>query len=292
MTFPARECVEDHEFQSAAEFLDALSPRHRFWADAPPSWIYRGQGNADWTLKSKAVRDPSLFAKHGIKRASSHPGYVPPAVVGWHERSGLQEQMLLRFRDLLDKSGLVIPVPSPNVTFHESQVTISSMEPSRAAFPLLALAQHHGLPTILLDWTRRALVAAYFAAVVAAHPKDRGIASHLAVWALQRGDLKEPSEGPSFYDAPGGTNPNLNAQAGLFMWFPFEDEPSLEEHLARLNKITGSTPPLRRLMLPVDEAPRLLRLLSYEGVTGASMFPGADGVVKAMLESALWDSGS
>jgi len=44
-----------------------------------------------------------------------------------------------------------------------------------------------------------------------------------------------------------------------------------------------------RLTLPVEQAPKLLRLLSYEGIDGASMFPSADSVVRAMRERPLWD---
>lgn len=43
------------------------------------------------------------------------------------------------------------------------------------------------------------------------------------------------------------------------------------------------------MLLPHSEARQLLRLLSDEGVDGASMFPGADGVVRAMRERVLWD---
>jgi hypothetical protein len=153
----------------------------------------------------------------------------------------------------------------------------------------MALAQHHGLPTMLLDWTRRAWVAAYFAAEESADRNRRRAASHLAVWALFRGGLVDPVEGPHFYDTPGGTNPNLHAQAGLFTIHFAEDDPSLEQHFVRIKKITGSTPTLRRLTLPTPEAPQLLRLLSEEGINGASMFPGADGVVRSMRESALWE---
>jgi hypothetical protein len=41
--------------------------------------------------------------------------------------------------------------------------------------------------------------------------------------------------------------------------------------------------------LSVEQAPRLLRLLAYDGITGASMYPGTDGVVRAMRERSLWD---
>jgi hypothetical protein len=48
---------------------------------------------------------------------------------------------------------------------------------------------------------------------------------------------------------------------------------------------------LTQLCLPVEEAPRLLRLLAFEGVDAASVFPGFDGVVSAILEQKYWESG-
>ena len=68
-----------------------------------------------------------------------------------------------------------------------------------------------------------------------------------------------------------------------------KDDPSLDQALWRRAQASMDAPPLHRLTLPVAEARRLLRLLSFEGVDGASMFPGADGVVRAMRERALWD---
>jgi hypothetical protein len=97
------------------------------------------------------------------------------------------------------------------------------------------------------------------------------------------------SKAPFFYNAPGGTNPNLNAQSGLFTITPFAaDDKSLETYIATLSTSGGSLL-LRKFLLPFSESRKLLRLLAWEGITGASMFPGADGVVKAMQETLFWD---
>ncbi len=89
---------------------------------------------------------------------------------------------------------------------------------------------------------------------------------------------------PLFYDAPGGTNPNLHAQAGLFTILVREDDTTIDQHVARVGGYQ-----LRRIMVSVGSAPALLRLLRDERITGATLFPGADGVVRAMKERTLWD---
>jgi hypothetical protein len=208
--------------------------------------------------------------------------------------------MLEYFARELNREGLVIPSSNPVVN---RQITTSySSFPAREVFPLMALAQHHCLPTLFLDWTKRAGVAAYFAAEDAAtnsqRVRDAGPpcaedATHLAVWALLRGDgPDETSEQPNFYEAPASTNPNLRAQSGLFTWWSSDEDRSLDEHiawLARRGVLNTDAKPLRRFHLPVSQAPRLLRLLALERIDGASMFPGVDGVVRAMKERALWD---
>jgi hypothetical protein len=257
------------------------------WATESVAWVYRGHGKADWELKARAVREKEAFKELGIGGDTSR----------WTTRVELLVEMLARFRRGLDETGLVIPTKSPRLLLAEFSEVTSNADPPREAWPLMALAQHHGLPTPLLDWSRRASVAAYFAASSAVDPQLQGQSTHLAVWCLDAGahlghahDMMRSKSGHlQLYVAPGGTNPNLRAQAGVFTYLWGENDPSVEAYVAHRHAEGLAAPKLHRVTLPVTEAGKLLRLLSRDGIHGASMFPGADGVVRAMREEALWD---
>jgi hypothetical protein len=49
------------------------------------------------------------------------------------------------------------------------------------------------------------------------------------------------------------------------------------------------TPWMRMISAPHECAPRLLRILSSFGITGSTMFPGYEGVVRSMRERELWE---
>lgn len=293
MTKPApRENVTDEFIMDANAFLEALSARSDRWKDGP--WIFRGQSNPEWTLRASGARDqanPSApFAPFGIsgwKSLYDSNDSTPPTAL-WSLRHNWVVRMLKDFQRELNRQGLTVPQEMPPVL--ETGVFRSSAFPDERAFPLMALAQHHCLPTLFLDWTTRAWVAAHFAALDSARAAPP--TEWLSVWCFLR-DERDLSSAPKFYEPPASTNPNLRAQSGLFTWFPSEQDVSLEEHIVWLNAQSHIKPKyaaLRRLMLPATEAPRLLRLLALEGITGASMFPGPDGVVRAMRERTLWDT--
>src|SRR5262249_49946949 len=96
------------------------------------------------------------------------------------------------------------------------QLQTAYLQPERWPFdahlPLLAFAQHHGIPTRLLDWTRNATVAAYFAASDAIGIERSG---DLAIWALNI-EFLHVYPGVALVPMPGANSARLAAQKGLF----------------------------------------------------------------------------
>jgi len=302
--------VEVERFTDAGDFLTALTRWNPRWGGLPLEWVFRGQADASWDLVPAAFRQNTRFPYHRL--GGFHP----------EERHGSQiheEAMIVhRFIQAVDRQGLPMPTDSAH-RWLEFRTVIDAISSARSKLwpepemaPLFALAQHHGIPTRLLDWTERPLVAAYFAGVGAARgARDNG-EKWLAVWALDTGRARVSIMGDLFEQKtpvmrivrpPRSTNPNLRAQEGIFTVLddPLRS-PDASSFFPPLNDLVsqrrrewveekGATgpPTLRRLELPWKESGKLLRLLSYEWIGATQVYPGLDGVVQGLRERALWD---
>lgn len=241
-------------------------------------WIYRGQSNASWSLRTSLERATT------IQTGRFSGQQISPAQA---ELSLLQD-----FK-------------------RRAHHYISSPPQLDDAIEWLALMQHYGVPTRLLDWTYSPYVGLYFA-VEGRDEQNPG----RALWAIDLQWLRSRSElalrqcevtysepvdlrtkckwvnhillmenNPAVVIEvePLRVNDRMAAQQGALLCNLAHIEP-FDESLSRMIKEPQppERPVVRKLAIKPSGRIGFLQDLNQANVTGASLFPGLDGFVRSL----------
>jgi len=152
---------------------------------------------------------------------------------------------------------------------------------------LLHLAQHHGYPTPLLDWSYSPYVAAFCAfrrvdpattrgnVRIFIFDKDGWVAG-----VLQDSRLATPSLNFSVLEFLAMDNDRMVAQQALSTVTNLDD---IESYIRYVEALRGKTY-LTAVDIPASNRHAVIRDLSRMGINAASMFPGLDGVCEELKE--------
>lgn len=189
--------LESRRFNTVENFIKAISPFGDVNSHPFKNYIFRGQGNSKWSLLPSVYRDETEIPYLGIQKG-------PKSTFG--QQREMEWELIVSFIKEVNSNGFHLP--NENLIYKILDTLDNTQEvskilrhekvwPDQEYLSILALAQHYGLPTRLLDWTNNSLISAYFAAKQCIEEIENGSkVKSLSVFALNSGwsEFKGQSE--------------------------------------------------------------------------------------------------
>jgi hypothetical protein len=254
-----------------------------------------GTNGEGWMIKSKGQNPSALIPRSDVKTWEHFKKFVHTLEPYRFAFRG-HEKSTWRLRTAFHRTGraslmkfMIQDVPA--LHRHLSGLTthyFNLNDPlDYAAF--LNVAQHHGYPTPILDWTYSPFVAVYFAFKdlrrnnLEANQKVRILILDARKWAskYERAPVLMPGFLHMTMLEPLTTNnPRVLPQQSISSVTNVDD---LETYVGEIEKRAGKSY-LSAIELPVGERRTVMQELALMGITAGSLFPGLDGACLQLKE--------
>ena len=262
---------QEREISNYQDFLSIVRGRQLSSQD----WVFRGQSVAEWGLS------PLLERAIDTKKALLGDVAVNP--------DSEERELITQFKKR---------------AFHY----VSNTPADDDDLEWLALMQHHGAPTRLLDWTKSPYVGLFFA-LAEAKPKEPA-----ALWAVNTLALEQDANQKQPHDreaqktwfktgffrnrdtpprqsfilpvSPFRMNPRLAIQQGVFLCANAFDQPfqaRLEELMRQISARCRGPLGLIKFKINPQERADMLRELGRMNISYETLLPGIDGFAKSLV---------
>jgi hypothetical protein len=259
------EPVKELVFKNWKEFKTDLFDRikaEQTTPFAPPddhtSFLFRGQACSDWPLWTSFDRlmEPLQVPKQVRIEA------IYEASLADFFRHGMEMGTLANLDRLSGKAFETVQADS---------LLINELE---------AFAQHYGLPTRLLDWSRSPYVAAFFAAC----EPEKCQSGYISVWCLDVVEARAVTNEHDLVirDQAIDSEKRQVWQRGAFT--VNRTNLTRTDHIFLLDqrklRADPRVPVLLNCKIPVKESPAMLRDLDYMRINYLSVYPDIEGLIK------------
>ncbi len=313
--------VKEIKCESVKDFIQKISYGGELYNLIDSRYIYRGESSDKYKLIPSALRDKQnheylvnlvkgLCYPYNYENENSEYFQIIAEYISLHQ-----------FYLYCDYRGLHVPNINDFRKKLIGEVNINSiLKPYFTWLPLkyiefAGLAQHYGVYTRLLDWSRDINVAIYFANSGLMKFKETEKPDNIVLWVLDTTALNVPKldcPGIELYTPEYAGNPNLCAQKGVFSLYRvychfqnrvvksfIEDDKEVkpldeiikeidEEYNPNQAKLNNEEPILYKILIPTPQDDELYNYLSNEGYDASLIFPGYEGATKTIKEDIYW----
>lgn len=311
--------VKEIKCESVEDFIKKISYNGEIYKRLLNSnYIYRGESSDQYRLIPSALRDKENHEQliNLVKRFC--PSYKFINDNSEHCQMIAEFISLHQFYFHCDYRGLHVPNINDFRKKLIGKVYIETiLRPYSTWLPLqyieiAGLAQHYGVYTRLLDWSRDINVALYFA--ISGLTKASKMPENIVLWVLDTKAFQVPkqdSPGIELYTPEYAGNPNLCAQKGVFTLYrencyfsdncpdnfikndkkvkPFDEIiKEIDEINPNQAKLKNKKPILYKILIPTPQDDELYKYLSKQGYNASLIFPGYEGATKTIKDDLYW----
>ena len=306
--------VKEIKCESVKDFIKKISYKGKWYGLVGKRYIYRGESSDKYKLIPSALREQNheslvnlvnkYFPNCRYKNDYSEYFQMIAEYISLHTFYKCCDYRGLHLSNTNDFRNKLVGKVNTNIILYNKSTWLPS-----EYIELAGLAQHYGVYTRLLDWSKDINVAIYFAISGLVNFKESEKPKNIVLWVLDTLAFRAPEEntpGIVLYTPEYASNPNLCAQKGVLSLNCINNNIQ-EDNISQFKNETknkevkpfdeiikeqvngyNEEPILYKILIPTPQDDELYNYLRHQGYDASLIFPGYGGAAKTIKEDLYW----